>query len=129
MAIFEMKNNSVFYEARLRKKILQIGRVKNPKLKSISASSYEAIETALDAMLITLINRNPARGSRIDIKPPNPKLRQGKANYADAVSNQMLTQLSVVEGLLQRVANLERGQEFIVSKFVRLDNVLASLPE
>jgi hypothetical protein len=118
-----MKKKTVFYQALLRSRILDIARVRNPKLKSVSSESLKAIELAFDALLVNLVTKGTAKGTRLNITPKGVKeIKSGKSSYADQVSNQMLAQLSVTEGLLKRVNNLERGQEFVISKLTRLQD-------
>ena len=119
----DMKKKTVFYQALLRSRILDIARVRNPKLKSVSSESLKAVELAFDALLVNLVTKGAAKGTRLNIKPKGVKeIKSGKSSYADQVSNQMLAQLSVTEGLLKRVNNLERGQEFVISKLTRLQD-------
>jgi hypothetical protein len=100
--------------------LLEVGRIKNPRLKSVSKGALIAANQAIDALVINLAQRASSNGSMLDIKPrPDARPpRAPKQNHNDEVSQQMLAQLSVMEGLLKRVNNLERGQEFLVVKLI-----------
>ena len=116
------------HKKRLHKRVMEIGRTVNPKLKSISSSSFEEIDLEIEALLINLVTKSGKTGSRLNIKrKPLRKPNTGKASHGDQVSDQMLSQLSVVEGLLRRTANLERGQEYFMQKIARLSQELNRL--
>ena len=109
------------YRDRVRRQLLQAARIKNPKIKSISAESFDVFETECQALLIRLVTAGAVKGSRLDLKPRarNGSRWKNKQNHNDEVSAQMLSQLSVVEGLLKRVNNIERGLEFVVARLDR----------
>ena len=79
-----------------------------------------AANQAVEMLVIDLAQKATSNGTRLDIKPrPNARRpRSQKQNHNDEASQQMLAQLSVIEGLLKRVNNLERGQEFLVAKLI-----------
>jgi len=116
-----MKNRKALcYQGQLRARLLEVGRIKNPRLKSVSKGALIAANQAIDALVINLAQKARSNGSWLDIKPradARPP-RSQKQNHNDDASQQMLAQLSVVEGLLKRVNNLERGQEFLVAKLI-----------
>ena len=42
---------------RLHKRVMEVGKVANPKLKSISAAALDEIQTQQDALLVNLVSR------------------------------------------------------------------------
>ena len=116
-----IKNTMSYHNRkRLHKRVMEVGKIANPKLKSISAAALDEIQTQQDALLVNLVSRYAKNGTRLNIKRKDlRKPNTGKATHGSQVSDQMLAQLSVVEELLGRVRNLERGHEFFMQKIVR----------